>query len=96
MLFYSVPGSLTLHHWQRLAQPHMASMLDQRPGVMVKGFREIDRSEMYSLEDIEDDGQVVGELRSSQSLKKKLLIEGIRNESILCMNLYMNLNGYCE
>lgn len=74
----------------------MASMLDQRPGVMVKGFREIDRSEMYSLDDIEDDGQVVGELRSSQSLKKKLLIEGIRNESILCMNLYMNLNGYCE
>lgn len=54
-------GSLTLHHWQRLAQPHMASMLDQRPGVMVKGFREIDRSEMYKLDDIEDDGQVVAQ-----------------------------------
>lgn len=59
-------GSLTLHHWQRLAQPHMASMLDQRPGVMVKGFREIDRSEMYSLDDIEDDGQVVAQTMPSK------------------------------
>ena len=48
---------MTLYHWQRLATPHMASMLDNRPGVVVKGFREIDtEDEMYSLDDVEDDG----------------------------------------
>ncbi|XP_033629038.1 trafficking kinesin-binding protein 1-like isoform X2 [Asterias rubens] len=52
-------GSLTLYHWQRLAQPHMASMLDVRPGVMVKGFRELERDPaLYSMDDVEDDGQV--------------------------------------
>ncbi|XP_072180845.1 trafficking kinesin-binding protein 1-like, partial [Diadema setosum] len=55
-------GSMALHHWQRLATPHMASMLDSRPGVVVKGFREIDtkRDAGYHLDDIEDDGCVVG------------------------------------
>ena len=54
-------GSLTLYHWQRLAQPHMASMLDVRPGVMVKGFRELDRDPtVYSMDDVEDDGRVTG------------------------------------
>ncbi|CAL8236062.1 unnamed protein product [Arctogadus glacialis] len=32
-------GSLTLHHWQQLAQPHLATLLDSRPGVVTKGFR---------------------------------------------------------
>ncbi|XP_071943216.1 trafficking kinesin-binding protein 1-like isoform X2 [Antedon mediterranea] len=53
-------GSLTLYQWQRLATPHMASMLDQRPGVVVKGFREIKQEKLvYALDDVEDDGQVV-------------------------------------
>ncbi|XP_022101870.1 trafficking kinesin-binding protein 1-like isoform X3 [Acanthaster planci] len=53
-------GSLTLYHWQRLAQPHMASMLDVRPGVMVKGFRELERDgTIYSMDDVEDDGRVI-------------------------------------
>ncbi|XP_033101592.1 trafficking kinesin-binding protein 1-like isoform X2 [Anneissia japonica] len=53
-------GSLTLYQWQRLATPHMASMLDQRPGVVVKGFREIKQEKvMFALDDVEDDGQVV-------------------------------------
>ncbi|XP_038071992.1 trafficking kinesin-binding protein 1-like isoform X2 [Patiria miniata] len=54
-------GSLTLYHWQRLAQPHMASMLDSRPGIMVKGFRELERdmNSIYSMDDVEDDGRVI-------------------------------------
>ena len=39
----------------------MASMLDVRPGVMVKGFRELERDPaLYSMDDVEDDGQVCG------------------------------------
>ena len=60
-MFSFISGSLTLYHWQRLAQPHMASMLDVRPGVMVKGFRELERDPaLYSMDDVEDDGQVCG------------------------------------
>ena len=55
LIFFA--GSMTLYHWQRLATPHMASMLDSRPGVAVKGFREIDtEDDMYGLDDLEDDG----------------------------------------
>uniref|UniRef100_A0A8C6SAJ8 Trafficking protein, kinesin binding 1a n=1 Tax=Neogobius melanostomus TaxID=47308 RepID=A0A8C6SAJ8_9GOBI len=31
-------GSATLHAWQQLAQPHMGGLMDQRPGVVTKGF----------------------------------------------------------
>ncbi|XP_063961132.1 trafficking kinesin-binding protein 1-like isoform X1 [Lytechinus pictus] len=51
-------GSMALHHWQRLATPHIASMLDSRPGVVVKGFREIDTRRDSFLDEIEDDGCV--------------------------------------
>ena len=30
-------GSLTLHHWQRLAVPHLGNILEERAGVKVKG-----------------------------------------------------------
>ncbi|XP_056299571.1 trafficking kinesin-binding protein 1 isoform X2 [Pseudoliparis swirei] len=32
-------GSATLHAWQQLALPHMGAVLDDRPGVVSKGFR---------------------------------------------------------
>ncbi|XP_077997212.1 trafficking kinesin-binding protein 1-like isoform X2 [Glandiceps talaboti] len=52
-------GSMTLHHWQRLATPDMASMLDTRPGVYVKGYRTLEHEEeIFSLDDVEDDGNV--------------------------------------
>eukprot|EP00057_Strongylocentrotus_purpuratus_P029495 XP_011683969.1 PREDICTED: trafficking kinesin-binding protein 1 [Strongylocentrotus purpuratus] len=51
-------GSMALHHWQRLATPHIASMLDSRPGVVVKDFREIDTRRDNYLDEIEDDGCV--------------------------------------
>ncbi|XP_036886379.1 trafficking kinesin-binding protein 1 isoform X8 [Sturnira hondurensis] len=50
-------GSATLHHWQRLAQPHLGGILDPRPGVVTKGFRtlDVDLDEVYCLNDFEED-----------------------------------------
>ncbi|XP_048865901.1 trafficking kinesin-binding protein 2 isoform X2 [Brienomyrus brachyistius] len=48
-------GSLTLHHWQQLAQPHLASILDPPPGVVTKGFRPLPQDTMYHLTDPEED-----------------------------------------
>uniref|UniRef100_A0AAV2LBU0 Trafficking kinesin-binding protein C-terminal domain-containing protein n=1 Tax=Knipowitschia caucasica TaxID=637954 RepID=A0AAV2LBU0_KNICA len=36
-------GSLTLHHWQQLAKPHLATILDPHPGIVTKGFRPLTR-----------------------------------------------------
>ncbi|XP_049585270.1 trafficking kinesin-binding protein 1 isoform X1 [Syngnathus scovelli] len=36
-------GSATLYAWQQLAQPHMGALLDDRPGVVTKGFRTLSR-----------------------------------------------------
>lgn len=48
-------GSLTLHHWQQLAQPHLATILDPHPGVVTKGFRPLAQDTMYQLSDMEED-----------------------------------------
>ncbi|XP_059183852.1 LOW QUALITY PROTEIN: trafficking kinesin-binding protein 2 [Centropristis striata] len=53
-------GSLTLHHWQQLAKPHLATILDPHPGVVTKGFRSlpqdaIDQDATYRLSDMEED-----------------------------------------
>ncbi|CAI9580707.1 unnamed protein product [Staurois parvus] len=50
-------GSATLHHWQQLAQPHLGGILDPRPGVVTKGFRnlDLDREEVYCFTDYEED-----------------------------------------
>ncbi|XP_051999291.1 trafficking kinesin-binding protein 1 isoform X2 [Xyrauchen texanus] len=50
-------GSATLHAWQQLAQPHLGSLLDTRPGVVTKGFRplELDLEEVYQFTDLEED-----------------------------------------
>ncbi|XP_030059180.1 trafficking kinesin-binding protein 1 isoform X2 [Microcaecilia unicolor] len=50
-------GSVTLHHWQQLAQPHLGGILDPRPGVMTKGFRtlDLDLEDVYCLTDYEED-----------------------------------------
>ncbi|XP_023661990.1 trafficking kinesin-binding protein 1 isoform X4 [Paramormyrops kingsleyae] len=51
-------GSVTLHHWQQLAQPHLGGILDSRPGVLTKGFRplEVDaEEEVYQFTDFEED-----------------------------------------
>lgn len=48
-------GSLTLHHWQQLAQPHLATILDPHPGVVTKGFRPLAQDAVYRLSDMEED-----------------------------------------
>lgn len=52
-----LPGSVTLHHWQQLAQPNLGGILVPRPGVLTKDFRplDIDLEEVYSLTDLEED-----------------------------------------
>ncbi|XP_067869175.1 trafficking kinesin-binding protein 1-like [Heterodontus francisci] len=50
-------GSVTLHQWQQLAQPNLGGILDPRPGVLTKDFRQldIDTGEVYNLNDFEED-----------------------------------------
>uniref|UniRef100_A0A3Q3J1U8 Trafficking protein, kinesin binding 2 n=1 Tax=Monopterus albus TaxID=43700 RepID=A0A3Q3J1U8_MONAL len=48
-------GSLTLHHWQQLAPPHLATILDPHPGVVTKGFRPLAQDAVYRLSDMEED-----------------------------------------
>ncbi|XP_033911695.3 trafficking kinesin-binding protein 1-like isoform X7 [Acipenser ruthenus] len=58
-------GSMTLHHWQQLAQPNLGGILDTRPGVLTKDFRQldIDLQEVYSLNDLEEDEVDLGSFR---------------------------------
>ncbi|KAK1160270.1 trafficking kinesin-binding protein 1-like isoform X1 [Acipenser oxyrinchus oxyrinchus] len=58
-------GSMTLHHWQQLAQPNLGGILDPRPGVLTKDFRQldIDLQEVYSLNDLEEDEVDLGSFR---------------------------------
>lgn len=50
-------GSQTLHHWSRLATPTMSGLLDERPGVTIRGGRGLDELglQLYSLSDLEED-----------------------------------------
>ncbi|XP_030076340.1 trafficking kinesin-binding protein 1 [Microcaecilia unicolor] len=50
-------GSVTLHHWQQLAKPNLGGILDFRPGVLTKDFRQldVDNSKVYNLNDLEED-----------------------------------------
>ncbi|XP_046703915.1 trafficking kinesin-binding protein 2 isoform X2 [Silurus meridionalis] len=50
-----IEGSLTLHHWQQLAKPHLATILDLHPGVVTKGFRPLPQDAVYHLSDLEED-----------------------------------------
>ncbi|KAL6115471.1 trak2 [Pungitius sinensis] len=53
-------GSLTLHHWQQLAQPHLATILDPHPGVVTKGFCPLVQDTVYRLSDMEEDEEHIG------------------------------------
>lgn len=50
-------GSQTLHHWNRLATPTLGGLLDERPGVTIRGGRGLDELglHLYSLSDVEED-----------------------------------------
>ncbi|GFR00648.1 trafficking kinesin-binding protein 1 [Trichonephila clavata] len=49
-------GSQTLHHWQRLATPHLGGLFESRPGVKIRGETKLqDVDEKVSLGDFEED-----------------------------------------
>ena len=56
-LVMPMEGSQTLHHWNRLATPSMCGLLDERPGVTIRGGRGLDDLglHLYSLDDVEED-----------------------------------------
>lgn len=60
-------GSMTLHHWSRLATPHLGTLLEERPGVATRETKSThvdtfnyqrDFLEMYSLFDVEEDEEM--------------------------------------
>ncbi|TDG44215.1 hypothetical protein AWZ03_009389 [Drosophila navojoa] len=50
-------GSQTLHHWSRLATPTLSGLLEERPGVTIRGGRGLDDlgMQVYTLSDVEED-----------------------------------------
>ncbi|XP_019406040.1 PREDICTED: huntingtin-associated protein 1, partial [Crocodylus porosus] len=59
-------GSVTLHHWQELAKPNLGGILDPRPGVLTKHFRQldVDLEEVYNLNDFEEDDVDLGSFQA--------------------------------
>lgn len=53
-------GSLTLAAWSQLATPTLGGLLEDRPGVKVRGGRELEDLglEMYTLSDLEEDEEI--------------------------------------
>ncbi|XP_063702588.1 trafficking kinesin-binding protein milt isoform X2 [Culicoides brevitarsis] len=64
-----IEGSQTLFHWQKLATPTLGGILEERAGVAVKGGRTLDELglQMYSLEDVEEDEELMPTKRFQQS-----------------------------
>ena len=63
--FFGFKGSETLHKWRSLAIPHLASVLETRPGVQVRG-QHVDscvEEEEYSISDLEEDGMLLSTSR---------------------------------
>lgn len=56
-LVMPMEGSQTLHQWNRLATPTLSGLLDERPGVTIRGGRGLDELglHLYSLSDVEED-----------------------------------------
>ncbi|XP_052868113.1 trafficking kinesin-binding protein milt [Anopheles cruzii] len=54
-----IEGSQTLHHWSRLATPTLSGLLEERPGVTIRGGRGLDELglQTYSLSDVEEDAE---------------------------------------
>lgn len=51
-----IEGSQTLHHWSRLATPNFSGLLEERPGVTIRGGRNLEElGVLYSLSDVEED-----------------------------------------
>uniref|UniRef100_A0A3B5MQ77 Trafficking protein, kinesin binding 2 n=1 Tax=Xiphophorus couchianus TaxID=32473 RepID=A0A3B5MQ77_9TELE len=77
-------GSLTLHHWQQLAQPHLATILDPHPGVVTKGFRPLAQDAMFRLSDMEEDEEAEKH-REIAALEKGTAEKGFFMSFVLCL-----------
>jgi trafficking kinesin-binding protein 1 len=62
-------GSLTLATWSQLATPTLGGLLDERPGVKIRGGRQLEDLglELYSLSDLEEDEESANPGKSFQS-----------------------------
>lgn len=62
-------GSLTLATWSQLATPTLSGLLDERPGVKIRGGRQLEDLglEVYSLSDLEEDEESVNPGKSFQN-----------------------------
>ncbi|CAI5761961.1 Hypothetical predicted protein [Podarcis lilfordi] len=72
-------GSQTLFHWQQLAQPHLGTILDPRPGVVTKGFTPLSEADGYHLSDFEEDEEerdegITFQVQQSPPEEKKLTV----------------------
>uniref|UniRef100_A0A665V665 Si:dkey-28e7.3 n=1 Tax=Echeneis naucrates TaxID=173247 RepID=A0A665V665_ECHNA len=63
-------GSVTLHQWQQLAKPNLGGILQPRPGVLTKDFREleVDMQHVYSLNDLEEDEPDLSQLSEAHGM----------------------------
>ncbi|XP_029924328.1 trafficking kinesin-binding protein 2 isoform X2 [Myripristis murdjan] len=68
-------GSLTLHHWQQLAKPHLGTILDPHPGVVTKGFRPLPQDAVYRLTDLEEDEEDEERRRRRDAVSEKGEVE---------------------
>lgn len=64
-----IEGSQTLFHWQKLATPTLGGLLEDRSGVAIRGGKTLDElgMQIYSLEDVEEDEELVPQKRFQQS-----------------------------
>ncbi|KAI5697369.1 hypothetical protein M8J75_009232 [Diaphorina citri] len=51
-------GSATLQHWTELATPSLSNILDERPGVKVRGSAMDLPPRTYTLDDVEEDDEI--------------------------------------
>uniref|UniRef100_A0A8C9R3E4 Si:dkey-28e7.3 n=1 Tax=Scleropages formosus TaxID=113540 RepID=A0A8C9R3E4_SCLFO len=95
-------GSATLHHWQQLAKPNLGGILQPRPGVLTKDFREldVDLQHVYSLNDLEEDeaeplphiflpsaGLSIPLSQPSRTGKAQVDLQGVHSSTVvLCLN----------
>ncbi|XP_077284064.1 trafficking kinesin-binding protein milt isoform X2 [Arctopsyche grandis] len=63
-------GSHTLHHWAQLATPTMSGLLEDRPGVQIRGGRGVGDLGLpiYSLNDVEEDDEFPGKRFDNSNL----------------------------
>lgn len=92
LILWTSLGSLTLHHWQQLAKPHLATILDPHPGVVTKGFRPLAQDAVFRLSDMEEDEEGeehrgIAVLEKGTTEKSKEELDGEEEEGGITFNV---------